>query len=73
MTLQEYLDGGGKLVPIASTPFAHTSFGIGYFANGRPHIHFRERYSTRLQCQQAINELMEQYISGCPNDNEHDS
>ena len=64
MTLQQFLDNGGKLVPVATTPFAHTTFAIGYFANGRPHIHFSERYKTTEECWNAINELVKQYVPG---------
>lgn len=64
MTLQQFLDGGGRLIPVATAPFTSAAFAIGYFANGRPHIHFRERYKTTEECWDAINELMKQYVSG---------
>ena len=64
MTLQQFLGSGGKLVPVAASPFASAAFAIGYFANGRPHIHFREHYKTTEECWDAINRLMEQYVPG---------
>ena len=43
MSLQEFLDQGGQLIPIMTAPLAYSQLAIGFFADGRPHVIFSER------------------------------
>ena len=64
MSLQEFLDQGGQLIPVMTSPFAYSQFAIGFFANGRPHVIFSDRYRSEDDCQSAIDRLMSSYIPG---------
>lgn len=64
ISLQEFLDQGGQLIPVMASPFAYAQFAIGFFANGCPHVIFSDRYRSEEDCQAAINWLMSLYIPG---------
>lgn len=60
-TLGELLDEGLTLQPIADTPFLHTAWRIGFYKNGVRHAAFRDRFTTKEECQAAIVGIMSQY------------
>jgi len=65
MTVQEYLDNGGKLTPIPQLPgVVGCGWCIGCNVDGRMLPAYPCVYDSRHQCLQAINELMKQYVPG---------